>query len=229
MKCAVITFPGSNCDQDCLWAMRDVLGVETSMKWHRDTELGNVDVVIIPGGFSYGDYLRTGALARFSPIMQAVKSFVDKGGKVLGICNGFQILLENNMLPGAMIKNKGLSFLCKPMYLKTVNAQSAFTSRLDVDQVVEVPIAHYEGNYYADAQTIEMLEAEGRVAFRYCDANGVVNDDTNPNGSINSIAGILNKEKNVLGMMPHPERAVSDELGSRDGLYILGSLLDTLL
>ena len=228
MRCAIIRFPGSNCDRDCFWAFNDVLGIPTEFRWHREDTLDGIDIVIIPGGFSYGDYLRTGAIARFSPIMNALKEFVKKGRKVIGICNGFQILLESGLLPGAMLKNTSLKFICKYVYIRTETTNSPFTASLSKGQILKIPIAHYEGNYFADEDTIKFLKDNDLIVFRYCDKNGNVNKDANPNGSIENIAGILNKERNILGMMPHPERAMVKLLGSEDGKKLFQSLLDNL-
>lgn len=227
-KFAVIVFPGSNCDHDAYHAVRHVMGAEASFVWHKETALGNVDAVIVPGGFSYGDYLRSGAIARFSPIMQEVVAFANKGGLVMGICNGFQILLEAGLLPGAMLANEKLKFSCKQIYLKTEQTDTAFTNALQPGQAIQIPIAHGEGNYTAPEETIKEIEGNGQVIFRYCDALGNVNPEANPNGSIRNIAGICNKNRNVLGMMPHPERACEMSLGSEDGRLIFRSVLNSL-
>ena len=215
MKVGVIVFPGSNCDHDAWYAIRHNLKSEAEFIWHDSPTLGDVDAVILPGGFSYGDYLRCGAIARFSPVMQAVKKFAADGGLVLGICNGFQILVEAGLLPGALLRNQELKFICKEVGLRTETKNSPFTSKLLVGQVIYVPIAHGEGQYFADARTLDELEAEDRVAFRYM---------KNPNGSVRDIAGILNRGRNVLGMMPHPERACDALMGSTDGLSIFESM-----
>lgn len=228
MKFAVITFPGSNCDYDCYRAVKDHLRCPVEYIWHREHSLNNCDCVILPGGFSYGDYLRTGAIARYSPIMREVMDFAEKGGPVIGICNGFQILLESGLLPGAMMVNRGLQFICKTVYLKTENNGLPFTNKLGKGQTIRVPIAHKEGNYYADPETIKELEDGGRVVFRYCDDRGQINEQANPNGSINNIAGITNKKGNVLGMMPHPERAMESILGSADGALVFDSIKNYL-
>lgn len=228
MKFAVITFPGSNCDYDCYRAVKDHLKCPVEYIWHREHSLNNCDCVILPGGFSYGDYLRTGAIARFSPIMQQVIDFADKGGPVIGICNGFQILLESGLLPGAMLVNRSLQFICKTVHLKVENNTLPFTNQLKTGQLLRVPIAHKEGNYYADEKTVRELEDNGRVIFRYSDASGRVDQDSNPNGSVNNIAGITNKKGNVLGMMPHPERAMESLLGSSDGALIFDSIQNFL-
>jgi phosphoribosylformylglycinamidine synthase len=228
MKIAIVTFPGSNCDDDCYAAATDVLGVEAYYVWHRETDLGGADAVILPGGFSYGDYLRAGAIARFSPIMEAVKRFAAEGGPVLGICNGFQILCETGLLPGALIRNRSLKYISRDVYIRVENTDTPFTSRYVSGQVLRVPIAHGEGEYVADAATIERLERERRVVFRYVDARGEATAAANPNGSMNNIAGIVNEAGNVLGLMPHPERAVEALLGSTDGLPLFESLREAV-
>jgi phosphoribosylformylglycinamidine synthase subunit PurQ / glutaminase len=219
MKVGVVVFPGSNCDHDAYFAVSHNLGHPTEYIWHDSERLGDVDAVILPGGFSYGDYLRCGAIARFSPVMKAVKKFAADGGLVLGICNGFQVLCESGLLPGALLRNAGLKFLCKPIEISIETADSPFTHAGQKGQILKVPIAHGEGNYYADDRTIDELEAEDRIAFRYV---------TPCNGSIKNIAGILNQQRNVLGLMPHPERAADPLMGSTDGLVILGSLVSAL-
>lgn len=225
MKFGVVVFPGSNCDHDAFCAVENALGEEAAFLWHDSRDLEGSDVVILPGGFSYGDYLRTGAIARFAPIMGAVKEFAAQGGLVLGICNGFQILLEAGLLPGAMLRNRGLKFICRPVHLRVENADTPFTNACQPGQVLEVPIAHAEGNYYADAATLDALESNGQVVFRYATPDGAITDAANPNGSLHNIAGITNRAGNVLGMMPHPERASDALLGSRDGLLIFQSLV----
>jgi len=225
MKVSVVVFPGSNCDSDCFNVMRDVMQCETNYVWHKDHDLKNPDLVILPGGFSYGDYLRCGAIARFSPVMKEVVQFANNGGTVIGICNGFQILLESGLLPGAMLPNKSLKFICKHVWLKTENTGTKFTNRLKSGQVLRIPIAHGEGNYTADSDTIKKLKDENRIIFRYASENGELADRYNPNGAMEHIAGITNEKGNVLGMMPHPERASEDILGSHDGRWIWESLL----
>lgn len=225
MKAGVVVFPGSNCDRDAFWAIKKPLGEEVEFIWHKDSDLSMFDLVILPGGFSYGDYLRTGAIAKFSPVMSAVKNFSEKGGLVLGICNGFQILLECGLLPGAMIPNEHLRFICKDVHLRVERNDTPFTNSMKVGQILRIPIAHFEGNYYADDATIERIEKKGSVIFRYCDENGEVSERTNPNGSRNNIAGLMNESGNILGMMPHPERASEKLLGSVDGLRIFESIL----
>ncbi|MGC8861910.1 MAG: phosphoribosylformylglycinamidine synthase subunit PurQ [Armatimonadota bacterium] len=228
MKFGVIQFPGSNCDQDAYYAIRDVLGQPVSYVWHRETDLSGYDCVILPGGFSYGDYLRTGAIARFSPVMNAVQEFADAGGCVIGICNGFQILCEAHMLPGALLANRTLRFRCKYVNLRVENDSSDFTHLCKRGQVLRIPIAHHGGCYYCEPETLARLEENDRILLRYCDEQGNVTEDANPNGSLANIAGIINDRGNVAGMMPHPERAVEDLLGSTDGVFILKSIVERL-
>lgn len=228
MSIAVVTFPGSNCDDDARHAFEGVLGVPVTMVWHDAAELPKVDAVVIPGGFSFGDYLRSGALAALSPVMRAVARFAEGGGPVLGICNGFQILTEAGLLPGQLARNRTLSFQCRDVHLRTETSRAPFTSRLAVGEVLRLPIAHNEGSYYASAETLARLEEEGRVVFRYCDARGEISDAANVNGSANAIAGIVNERGNVLGMMPHPERATEQLLGYADGRGVLASLVDAV-
>lgn len=228
MKFGVVVFPGSNCDADCYHAVKNVLGVECDYLWHEDTDVTGYDAIILPGGFSYGDYLRTGAIARFSPIMAAVADFARAGGLVLGICNGFQILLEAGLLPGAMRRNVGLSFRCEFVNVRVENADTPFTSAYRPGQVLRLPIAHGEGNYYADPETLAALEAGGQVVLRYSEPDGRMSEAANPNGSLHNIAALINKEGNVLGMMPHPERASEAILGSEDGRGIFTSMLQYL-
>ena len=228
MNFAVIQFPGSNCDQDCVHVLRNVFGYSTRLLWHKETSLGDSDAVFIPGGFSYGDYLRTGSIARFSPVMQAVKEFADNGGHVLGICNGFQILCEAGLLPGALIRNRSLKFRCEHVWLKPANHNTPFTSQIPEDKLLRIPIAHGEGNYFCDAKTLEDIEANGQILFQYANTDGELADDANPNGSVRNIAGICNAAGNVAGMMPHPERASEDALGSGDGRLIFESLFHAL-
>jgi phosphoribosylformylglycinamidine synthase I len=226
VKFGVIQFPGSTCDYDCFYALRDVLKVQVDFVWHRETNLESYNCIILPGGFSYGDYLRVGAIARFSPIMKAVKKYSDDGGLVLGICNGFQILLEADLLPGVLIKNNCLHFLCRYLYLKVENNSTPYTHLCEKEQVLKIPIAHGEGNYYVDKNTLRELIKNNQIVLRYCDAKGEITPEANPNGSIYNIAAVCNKGGNVLGMMPHPERCVEDCLGSSDGKYIFNSILD---
>jgi phosphoribosylformylglycinamidine synthase I len=225
MKSAVITFPGSNCDRDAVDALR-VIGSKVQRIWHQETKLDDdLDLVIVPGGFSYGDYLRSGAMAAISPVMMEVKRLADKGVRVIGICNGFQILTEAGLLPGVLTRNKKMKFICRTMNLRVENNDSAFTRKYAKNQVIRIPIAHMDGNYFADSATLKMLEDTNSIAFRYVNENGNLTDDANPNGSALSIAGIFNEKKNVLGMMPHPERAVDLENGSDDGLSLFKGLI----
>ncbi|HEY9426213.1 MAG TPA: phosphoribosylformylglycinamidine synthase subunit PurQ [Gemmatimonadaceae bacterium] len=225
MKFGIVTFPGSNCDYDAHHAVTDALGAEAVYLWHKSHDLEGVDVVILPGGFSYGDYLRAGAIARFSPIMREVVAHARRGGPVIGICNGFQIACEAGLLPGALMRNEGLQFVSEPVRLRVENPDTMFTNRYSAGDVLRLPVAHGEGRYTADAETIERLESEGLVAFRYVNAAGEVDPSANPNGSVNAIAGIVSAEGNVLGIMPHPERAVDPLLGSADGLGIFQSMM----
>jgi phosphoribosylformylglycinamidine synthase subunit PurQ / glutaminase len=228
MTFAVVVFPGSNCDHDAYHAAKHVLGHPARFVWHKDSSLGDADVVILPGGFSHGDYLRTGAIARFSPIMAAVAERAARGVPVLGICNGFQVLLECGLLPGAMLRNRDLKFHCEFVGLRVERTDTPFTSRCTAGQVLRIPIAHGEGNYYAPPDVLEQLHAGGQVIFRYADAYGETTDEANPNGSLESIAGICNERRNVVGLMPHPERACESALGSADGLLIFESVVQTL-
>lgn len=226
MKFGVVVFPGSNCDQDAFYAIRDVMKEPVEYIWHQDRDLHGVDCAILPGGFSYGDYLRTGAIARFSPVMEAVQKHAADGGYVIGICNGFQVLCEAHLLPGALVTNSGLQFICKYVDLSVNNAGSVWTNQLKVGDVLRIPIAHHGGRYVCDDDVLAELEGSGRIILRYCDASGVCDEAGNPNGSLNNIAGIINEAGNVAGMMPHPERAVEDCLGSSDGIAIFKSLID---
>ena len=228
MNFAVLQFPGSNCDQDAVHVLRNVLGQSARLLWHKDTSLGGADAVIVPGGFSYGDYLRTGAIARFSPVMQAVKQFADNGGLVLGICNGFQILCEAGLLPGALVRNKSLQFRCEHVFLKTATPDSPFTNKVAAGQLLRVPIAHGEGCYFADEATLASLKAGNQSLWQYCTAQGELADDANPNGSLLNIAGVCNARRNVAGLMPHPERASESILGSADGRLIFESMIAAL-
>ena len=225
MKFGVIVFPGSNCDHDAYHVISKHVGQPVDFIWHRDTDLSTYDAVIIPGGFSYGDYLRAGALARFSPVMNSVKKFAESGRFVLGICNGFQILCEAGLLPGALIRNRDLHFICEHIYVRVETSDSPFTNEMKRGSVLRIPIAHGEGNYFADADVIADLESSRRVIFRYCDSRGQTTDDANPNGSVNNIAGICSEGRNVVGLMPHPERACEPVLGSADGLVLFESVL----
>ena len=229
MKFGVVVFPGSNCDADAFYAVRDSANQEVQYLWHKDTQIPNdIDCIILPGGFSYGDYLRSGAIARFSPIMQEVITFANKGGYVIGICNGFQVLTEAHLLPGTLMRNNTLNFICKDVYLKTLNFDTAFTNQIPREKILRIPIAHGEGNYYADNDTLKSLSDNNQIVFQYCDQSGIVNDESNPNGSLMNIAGIINKSGNVLGMMPHPERACDQLLGNTDGILIFKSLINKL-
>lgn len=225
MKFGIVTFPGSNCDYDAYRAVVDQLGAEATYLWHKTEDLEGVDVVVLPGGFSYGDYLRAGAIARFSPIMREVVAHARRGGPVLAICNGFQIACEAGLLPGALVRNAGMRFVSDAVHLCVENHATMFTSEYPVESVLRIPIAHGEGRYVADATTLARLEDNGQVVFRYCDAGGSATDEANPNGSMRGIAGIVSAEGNVLGMMPHPERAVDPLLGPADGQLLFESLL----
>ena len=225
MKFAVVVFPGSNSDRDAWYAARQVLGEQAELVWHKDTDLAGADAVILPGGFAHGDYLRTGAIARFSPIMSAVSRFAEDGGPVLGICNGFQVLLEAGLLPGAMVRNRSVKFVSRHVYVRVEQTDTPFTMACDVGQVLSLPIAHGEGNYFADPGAIAALEQNRQVVFRYTTHGGDVSDAANPNGSLNNIAGICNAARNVVGLMPHPERACEEALGSADGRVVLQSVV----
>ncbi|MEZ4920807.1 MAG: phosphoribosylformylglycinamidine synthase subunit PurQ [Saprospiraceae bacterium] len=230
MKFGVIVFPGSNCDDDMVHVAGDVLGREVVKIWHKETSLPDFkkgDCIVLPGGFSYGDYVRAGAIAQFSPIMHAVKAFAEQGGFVFGICNGFQVLCESGLLPGVLLQNANQKFICKNTFLRTETTQSPLTANLEKGQVLSIPIAHAEGRYYADQKTLDALEANDQVLFRYCSETGELGDAFNPNGAERHIAGICNAERNVFGMMPHPERASEDILGNKDGLALFLSLLQT--
>ncbi len=229
LKFGVVLFPGSNCDHDALYALRENLGQSADFVWHESEDLSGLDAVLLPGGFSYGDYLRAGAIARFSPVMKAVRRFAEQGGLVIGVCNGFQILVESGLLPGALVRNRGLKFICRTVHLRVETTLSPFTQACDQGQVLAVPIAHGEGCYYADDATLARLEQEGRVAFRYVTDRGEVTPEANPNGSLNNIAGILSEGRNVLGMMPHPERAADPVMGSLDGRQVFASMVQTLV
>lgn len=227
LRFAVLQFPASNCDQDCVHAVR-VLGHEPRLVWHKDTALGEVDAVIIPGGFSYGDYLRCGAIARFSPVMQAVKEFAANGGLVLGVCNGFQILCEAGLLPGALIRNRSLQFRCEQVHLKTANHDTPFTRSTPDGRLLRIPVAHGEGCYFADRETLLGLQSARQILWQYCTDRGELTDDANPNGSLLNIAGICNPGRNVAGLMPHPDRACEEVLGSADGRFIFAGMIATL-
>jgi phosphoribosylformylglycinamidine synthase len=226
MKFGVIIFPGSNCDYDAYMVIKNVVKREVEFLWHQDTSLSNCDCVILPGGFSYGDYLRTGAIARFSPIMKEVMNFAQEGGLVVGICNGFQILLEAGLLPGAMLRNTSLRFICKFVHIEVENENTPFTNLCPKGQVLKIPIAHTDGNYFISEEGLARLKQNQQIVFRYCDHQGKITSEANPNGSLYNIAGICNEKRNVLGMMPHPERASEEILGSEDGKYILQSIVN---
>jgi phosphoribosylformylglycinamidine synthase I len=232
MKFGVVQFPGSNCDDDAHHAIQDVIGQPAEFIWHQSEQVSGFDAIVLPGGFAYGDYLRTGAIASFSPVMKAVGHFAKSGGLVLGICNGFQILLEAGLLPGAMMRNKGLRFLCRQVHVRVESTDTPFTCAARSGQILKMPIAHMEGNYFCDPATLADLERDKQVVFRYVHADGRAagpdDFDANPNGSLAAIAGICNRERNVVGLMPHPERAVESALGSSDGLVILRSMVESL-
>ncbi|HUA38190.1 MAG TPA: phosphoribosylformylglycinamidine synthase subunit PurQ [Candidatus Sulfopaludibacter sp.] len=228
MNFAVLQFPASNCDQDAIHALRAVLGQSARYLWHKETSLGDADAVIVPGGFSYGDYLRCGAIARFSPVMLAVKQFADNGGLVLGICNGFQVLTEAGLLPGALVRNRDLQFHCEHIFLKTVTPDSPFTNKIPPGKLLKIPIAHGEGCYFAGEEILAKLKASNQILWQYCDAGGNLTETANPNGSLLNIAGVCNERRNVAGLMPHPERACEPLLGSDDGKWILESVIAAL-
>lgn len=228
MKFGVLQFPGSNCDHDTAHVLSSIAAQPVAMLWHNSPSLENADAIVIPGGFAYGDYLRTGAIAGFSPVMTAVRKFAEAGGPVLGICNGFQILCESGLLPGALLRNAGLKYVCRQVHLRVETTQSQFTGKLTAGEVLKIPVGHMEGNYFCDAETLDLLERDGRIAFRYCDPAGQLTAAGNPNGSLSHIAGVLNEGRNVLGMMPHPDRSSEALLGSSDGFGIFASLLDAI-
>jgi phosphoribosylformylglycinamidine synthase subunit PurQ / glutaminase len=225
MRFSITVFPGSNCDHDCEYVIRNVMGQKVEMIWHKDTDLKDPDCVVLPGGFSYGDYLRTGAIARFSPVMKSVAEFARKGGLVIGVCNGFQILCEAGLLPGALIRNKGLQFSCRNVYIKVEHKGTPFTNACQEGQVLKIPIAHGEGNYFIDAEGLKGLKDNNQIVVRYCDPKGNVTPESNPNGSLENIAGVCNEKRNVFGLMPHPDRSGEDILGSHDGQFIWKSIL----
>tara|TARA_Y100000310_G_scaffold291734_1_gene319905 strand:+ start:9961 stop:10686 length:726 start_codon:yes stop_codon:yes gene_type:complete len=229
VRFGVVVFPGTWSDQDCHYAVSDVLGQQADYIWHKDTDLSGFDCVIVPGGFSYGDYLRAGAIARFSPVMQAIEQFAGQGGLVFGICNGFQILCEAGLLPGVLMRNEHLQFRCQWVNLRVENAETRFSAKSDTGDVLRVPISHGEGNYHADEDVLRELEANGQVVFRYSTAEGAITPDANPNGSMANIAGIVNAEGNVLGMMPHPERCCEELMGGVDGAVIFRSIIDSVI
>ena len=225
MKFGVIIFPGSNCDHDAYWAVEQVLKQPVTFLWHESHDLENCDVIIVPGGFAYGDYLRTGAIAKFSPVMESVRKFAEGGGLVLGICNGFQILCESGLLPGALMRNAGLKYVCKPVEVRVENADTPFTNACRNGDILSIPIGHMEGNYFCDDATLADLRRDHRIVFQYCNSFGEITADANPNGSLDNIAGICSPGRNVLGMMPHPERASESVLGGADGFKIFESLI----
>ena len=225
----VVVFPGSNCDYDAYYVIEKIFGFEVNFLWHKDKDLQKSDVIILPGGFSYGDYLRTGSIARFSPIMQSVIEFAQRGGIVIGICNGFQILLEAGLLPGVMLKNKSLQFICKDVYLSVANSETVFTKDIPTGKILKVPVAHGDGNYFTDENTLKELVVNKQIIFQYSSKDGEVTEKFNPNGSAMNIAGIMNKEGNVLGMMPHPERCSDSVLGKTDGALIFNSVINNFL
>ena len=226
MKFGVVVFPGSNCDEDMVFVLRNILKQPVEKLWHKEHSLRECDFIVLPGGFSYGDYLRSGAIARFSPIMQEVMEFAAKGGYVLGVCNGFQILCESQLLPGALLHNNNHKFICKNVFIKAETDETILTSSLKIGSAIKIPIAHGEGRFYADEVTLNQIESNNQVLFRYCDENGYVTEAANPNGAINNIAGICNENGNVIGMMPHPERACSTALHNTDGIKIFQKLFD---
>lgn len=228
MKIGVVVFPGSNCDQDLIYVFQKILGQEVIPLWHKDHDLQGVDFVALPGGFSYGDYLRSGAIARFSPIMQEVISFANKGGYVLGICNGFQILTEAGLLPGGLLHNVSTKFICENVYVKASTQNSLITSKISADKALKIPIAHGEGNFFAQPDELKKLKDNDQILFQYCDAQGNITASSNPNGSIENIAGVCNMGRNVFGMMPHPERAADSILGNEDGLVLFESILSMI-
>jgi phosphoribosylformylglycinamidine synthase I len=229
LKFGIIVFPGSNCDHDSHYVAETILGQEARLIWHKEASLGDLDIVILPGGFSYGDYLRCGALARFSPIMKDVVRFANNGGIVFGICNGFQVLVEAGLLPGVLLRNDSLKFVCKYVNLRVENAGTLFTSRCRKGEILEIPIAHGDGNYFTDDDTLKRLEDGNQVVFRYCDQSGILTGESNPNGSISNIAGIINEQGNVMGMMPHPERASDPSLHHTDGRKVFDSIVESLV
>ncbi len=229
VRFGVVVFPGSNCDHDAHYVTGALLGQESRLIWHKESSLGDVDVVVLPGGFSYGDYLRCGAIARFSPIMKDVVRFAKAGGRVIGICNGFQVLTESGLLPGVLLRNQSLRFICTHMHLKVERNDTVWTNACTQDQVLEIPIAHGDGNYFAEPDTLKRLEGNGQVLFRYSTPDGRITDDVNPNGSLGNIAGLMNEAGNVLGMMPHPERAADEALGHTDGRFIFDSIVSAVL
>ncbi|MFL5752726.1 MAG: phosphoribosylformylglycinamidine synthase subunit PurQ [Bacteroidia bacterium] len=229
MKFGVVVFPGSNCDEDMVYVLRDIMKQETVKLWHKNTDLEGCDFIVLPGGFSYGDYLRSGAIARFSPIMESVTAHAGKGGYLFGVCNGFQILCEAGLVPGALLHNDERKFICKNVYLKSQTNETLITNAIPKDKILKIPIAHGEGKYFADEKTLKQLNANGQVLFRYCDENGNSTPESNPNGAIENIAGVCNAAKNVFGMMPHPERASDKELFNQDGRLLFESIVSKVL
>ena len=229
VKIGIVVFPGSNCDHDAHYVAETIMGQDARLIWHKEASIGDVGIIILPGGFSYGDYLRCGAIARFSPVMKDVVRFANNGGLVIGICNGFQVLTEAGLLPGVLLRNKSLLFICKYLHLRVENANTKFTDRCESGDVLEIPIAHGEGNYFTDPETLKRIEDNQQVVFRYCDQLGNLTNEANPNGSINSIAGIINEAGNVLGMMPHPERASDPVLQHTDGRKIFESIIQSFV
>jgi phosphoribosylformylglycinamidine synthase subunit PurQ / glutaminase len=229
MKFGVVVFPGSNCDEDMVYVLKNIMGQETVKLWHKNTSLEGCTHIILPGGFSYGDYLRSGAIARFSPIMEKVTAHAANGGFVFGVCNGFQILCESGLLPGALLHNDSRKFICRNVFIKAENSNSLITSKIPPDKALRIPIAHGEGKYFADEATLKQLNSNGQILFRYCDEKGKTSPESNPNGAIENIAGICNAAKNVFGMMPHPERASDKELGNEDGRLLFESILEKVL
>lgn len=225
MKFGVVVFPGSNCDEDMVYVLKNILHQETVKLWHKNTDLEGCTHIILPGGFSYGDYLRSGAIARFSPIMENIVKHAQNGGFLFGVCNGFQILCESGLLPGALLHNNTRKFICKNVYIQSQTTNSIITSTIPLNKVLKIPIAHGEGNYFADAETLKRLNTNQQILFRYCNENGQVTNESNPNGAIENIAGICNEKRNVFGMMPHPERAADKELGNEDGKFLFESIL----
>ena len=228
MKFGVVIFPGSNCDQDMIYVLRNIMQQEVVELWHKDTDLQNVEAIVLPGGFSYGDYLRSGAIARYSPIMEKVIEFANDGGFVFGVCNGFQILCESGLLPGALLHNDNQKFICKNIYIVPDNNTNTITAVLDKQKPLKIPIAHGEGRYFAKKETLQEMRQNGQILFRYCNEHGDISSEANPNGSVENIAGVCNANKNVFGMMPHPERAADDELGNTDGRFIFESMISIL-
>jgi phosphoribosylformylglycinamidine synthase I len=229
MKFGVVVFPGSNCDEDLVYVVKEIMGQQVEKLWHKDTDLKGCDFIFLPGGFSYGDYLRSGAIARFSPIMENVIKHAENGGYLMGICNGFQILTESHLLPGALLRNNQMKFVCKNVFIKPEHNNSLVTSHLELTKGYKIPIAHGEGRYFADEATLKSLEDNGQILFRYCDEKGKVSNESNPNGSLQNIAGICNKTKNVFGMMPHPERSADSILGNTDGKALFESILSLVV